>query len=310
MLGPVLLAASRSDRMRRAVAAAPVTRPVVNRFIAGADLDPAMDTVRALTSAGLDVTLDHLGEDVTDRATAHATRDAYLRLLEALRKEDLGPRAEVSVKLSAFGQALPDGGHDIALAGVREVAALATDIGTTVTLDMEDHTTVDSTLAILHELRRDHPGTGAVLQAYLFRTEDDARALATEGSRVRLVKGAYKEPARVAFQNKREVDKAYVRAMRILFAGPGHPMVGSHDPRMIAIAQELAARNHRAPGSYEFQMLYGIRTAEQRRLAEAGERMRVYVPYGADWYGYFMRRLAERPANLAFFLRSFAPAGR
>jgi proline dehydrogenase len=124
---------------------------------------------------------------------------------------------------------------------------------------------------------------------------------------VRLVKGAYKEPASVAYQDKREVDKAYVRALRILFQGDGYPMVGSHDPRMIAIAQELAARNHRAPGSYEFQMLYGIRTAEQRRLADEGERMRIYVPYGADWYGYFMRRLAERPANLAFFLRSFVP---
>ncbi|MEC3997387.1 proline dehydrogenase family protein [Actinacidiphila sp. DG2A-62] len=307
MLGPVLLAASHSDRLRRVVAAAPVTRPVVNRFVAGDALHPAMDTVRALTAGGLDVTLDHLGEDVTDKATAHATRDAYLRLLETLRDEKLGPRAEVSVKLSAFGQSLPDGGHDIALEGVRQVAELATEIGTTVTLDMEDHTTVDSTLAVLRELRLAHPRTGAVLQSYLFRTEDDARALAVDGSRVRLVKGAYKEPASVAYQDKREVDKAYVRALRILFQGDGYPMVGSHDPRMIAIAQELAARNHRAPGSYEFQMLYGIRTAEQRRLADEGERMRIYVPYGADWYGYFMRRLAERPANLAFFLRSFVP---
>jgi proline dehydrogenase len=294
--------------MRRVVAAAPVTRPVVNRFVAGDALHPALDRVRALAAGGLDITLDHLGEDVTDRATAHATRDAYLRLLESLREEKLGPRAEVSVKLSAFGQALPDGGHDIALAGVRQVAELAAEIGTTVTLDMEDHTTVDSTLAVLRELRLAHPNTGAVLQSYLFRTEEDARALAVDGSRVRLVKGAYKEPASVAYQDKREVDKAYVRALRILFEGDGYPMVGSHDPRMIAIAQDLAARNHRAPGSYEFQMLYGIRTAEQRRLAEDGERMRIYVPYGADWYGYFMRRLAERPANLAFFLRSFAPS--
>ncbi|SHM71782.1 proline dehydrogenase family protein [Actinacidiphila paucisporea] len=310
MFGPVLLAASRSDRMRRAVAAAPVTRPVVERFVAGDALHPALDTVRALTASGLNVTLDHLGEDVTDRATAKATRDAYLRLLEALADDGLGARAEVSVKLSAFGQALPDGGHDIALANVAEVAELASAIGTTVTLDMEDHTTVDSTLGVLAELRKEHPQTGAVLQSYLFRTEDDARALAVAGSRVRLVKGAYNEPARVAFQNKRDVDKAYVRALRTLFAGDGYPMVGSHDPRLIAIAQELAARHHRAAGSYEFQMLYGIRTAEQRRLADEGERMRIYVPYGADWYGYFMRRLAERPANLAFFLRSFVPAGR
>ncbi|MFC4030693.1 proline dehydrogenase family protein [Streptomyces polygonati] len=306
MLGPVLLAAARSDRMRRVIAAAPLTRPVVNRFVAGDALRPALSTVRSLADAGLDVTLDHLGEDVTDKATAHATRDAYLRLLESLRDERLGDRAEVSVKLSAFGQALP-GGHDIALEGVRQVAELATAIGTTVTLDMEDHTTVDSTLAIVRELRAHHPRTGAVLQSYLFRTEEDARALATAGSRVRLVKGAYKEPASVAHQDKKDVDLAYVRVLRILFAGEGYPMVGSHDPRMIAIAQELAVRGHRAPDSYEFQMLYGIRTAEQRRLAAEGARMRVYVPYGADWYGYFMRRLAERPANLAFFLRSFSP---
>jgi proline dehydrogenase len=310
VFGPVLLAASRSDRMRRVVAAAPVTRPVVNRFVAGDTLRPALDTVRALTASGLEVTLDHLGEDVTDRAGARATRDAYLRLLETLRDDRLGTRAEVSVKLSAFGQALPDGGHDIALANVTEVAELASSIGTTVTLDMEDHTTVDSTLAVLAELRKEHPRTGAVLQSYLFRTEDDARALAVSGSRVRLVKGAYHEPARVAFQNKKDVDRAYVRALRTLFAGDGYPMVGSHDPRMIAIAQELAARHHRPAGGYEFQMLYGIRTAEQRRLADEGELMRIYVPYGADWYGYFMRRLAERPANLAFFLRSFVPAGR
>ncbi|MCM2421830.1 proline dehydrogenase family protein [Streptomyces sp. RKAG293] len=308
MLGPVLLAASRSDRMRRIVAAAPITRPVVNRFVAGDELHPAMDNVRELTASGLEVTLDHLGEDVTDEATAHATRDAYLGLLRALETEGLGTRAEVSVKLSAFGQALPDGGHDIALENVREVAELATAIGTTVTLDMEDHTTVDSTLGILAELRKEHPDTGAVIQSYLFRTEDDARKLAVAGSRVRLVKGAYKEPASVAFQSKAEVDKAYVRVLKILMAGDGYPMVGSHDPRMIAIAQELAARYDRKPGSYEFQMLYGIRTAEQRRLAHDGERMRIYVPYGADWYGYFMRRLAERPANLAFFLRSFLPS--
>ncbi|NEA57920.1 proline dehydrogenase [Streptomyces sp. SID13666] len=308
MLGPVLLAASRSDRMRRIVAAAPITRPVVNRFVAGDELHPALDNVRELTASGLEVTLDHLGEDVTDEATAHATRDAYLSLLRALETEGLGTRAEVSVKLSAFGQALPAGGHDIALENVREVAELATAIGTTVTLDMEDHTTVDSTLGILAELRKEHPDTGAVIQSYLFRTEDDARKLAVAGSRVRLVKGAYKEPASVAFQSKAEVDKAYVRVLKILMAGDGYPMIGSHDPRMIAIAQELAARYDRKPGSYEFQMLYGIRTAEQRRLAHDGERMRIYVPYGADWYGYFMRRLAERPANLAFFLRSFLPS--
>ena len=221
MLGPVLLAASRSDRMRRIVAAAPVTRPVVDRFVAGEELPDALGAVRELSAAGLETTLDHLGEDVTDRATAAASRDAYLRLLEALDGAGLAGRAEVSVKLSAFGQALPDGGHDVALENVRRVAEAATAAGTTVTLDMEDHTTVDSTLAILAELRKEHPGTGAVLQAYLYRTEDDCRALAVPGSRVRLVKGAYREPASVAHTGRREVDRAYVRCLRILMAGTG-----------------------------------------------------------------------------------------
>jgi proline dehydrogenase len=307
VLGPVLLAASRSDRARRIVSGTRAVRPVVNRFVAGDELRPALDSVHALAGAGLDVTLDHLGEDVTDKGSATAGRDAYLRLLEALSAEGLSHCAEVSVKLSAFGQALPRGGHDIALANVRPVAELASATGTTVTLDMEDHTTVDSTLAILRELRERHPDTGAVLQSYLFRTEQDARDLAGPGSRVRLVKGAYREPASVAYQDRAAVDLAFVRCLKILMAGEGYPMVGSHDPRMIAVAQQLAASHDRKPGRYEFQMLYGIRTAEQRRLARTGERMRVYVPYGADWYGYFMRRLAERPANLAFFLRSFLP---
>ncbi|MYT28418.1 MULTISPECIES: proline dehydrogenase family protein [unclassified Streptomyces] len=308
MLGPVLLAAARSDSIRRVVAAAPVTRPVVDRFVAGERLDESMAAVRNLAARGLEVTLDHLGEDITDPAEALRNRDAYLQLAAALKELGLGTRAEMSVKLSAFGQALP-GGHDLALRNVTPVVEAAAEAGTTVTLDMEDHTTVDSTLAVLGTLRERFPQTGAVLQSYLFRTEDDCRALAGEGSRVRLVKGAYKEPATVAFQDKQEVDRAYVRCLKILMAGQGYPMIGSHDPRMVAIAQELAHRNGRKPADYEFQMLFGIREAEQRRLVEEGHRMRVYIPYGTDWYGYFMRRLAERPANLTFFLRSLATRG-
>ncbi|QIK06423.1 proline dehydrogenase [Streptomyces sp. ID38640] len=308
MLGPVLLAAARSDSIRRLVAAAPVTRPVVERFVAGERLDESMAAVRSLAARGLEVTLDHLGEDITDPAEALRNRDAYLQLAVALKEHGLGVKAEMSVKLSAFGQALA-GGHELALKNVTPVVEAAAEAGTTVTLDMEDHTTVDSTLAILADLRERFPQTGAVLQSYLFRTEDDCHALAGEGSRVRLVKGAYKEPATVAFQDKREVDKAYVRCLKILMAGEGYPMIGSHDPRMVAIAQELAHRNGRKPADYEFQMLYGIREAEQQRLVAEGHRMRVYIPYGTDWYGYFMRRLAERPANLGFFLRSLATRG-
>ncbi|MGH3313711.1 MAG: proline dehydrogenase family protein [Streptomyces sp.] len=308
MPGPLLRAAARSDGIRRLVSSAPVTRSVVDRFVAGEQLDPCLRAVRSLTDRGLQVTLDHLGEDITDRAEALRNRDAYLALAQALAGEGLGERAEMSVKLSAFGQALP-GGHDIALANVRPVVEAAAEAGTTVTLDMEDHTTVDSTLATLTELRERFPQTGAVLQAYLFRTEDDCRALAGEGSRVRLVKGAYNEPATVAHQNKREVDRAYVRCLKILLSGEGYPMIGSHDPRMVAITQELARRLGRKQDEFEFQMLYGIRETEQERLAAEGYGMRVYTPYGTDWYAYFMRRLAERPANLGFFLRSLATRG-
>jgi proline dehydrogenase len=298
-----LLAASRRPGLRRLVTGNPASRRVVDRFVAGETLADALGVVRTLTAEGIEVTLDHLGEDITQRSEAEHSRDAYLALLADLEPLGLGRTAEVSVKLSAFGQALHDG-HDLALEMVRPVVEAATAMGTTVTLDMEDHRTVDSTLAVLAELRKEHPGTGAVLQAMLFRTEDDAKALAVTGSRVRLVKGAYNEPATVAHQKKKDVDAAYLRCLEILMAGPGYPMVGSHDPLLIERAHELAAQNSRAADSWEIQMLYGIRPAEQHRLAAAGTRVRAYVPYGIDWYAYFMRRLAERPANVRFFLRS------
>ncbi|SFO67345.1 MULTISPECIES: proline dehydrogenase family protein [Actinomadura] len=299
MLGSVLLVAARSERMRDLVTSVPLTRGVVDRFVAGDDLGAALEVVRGLSGDGLAVTLDHLGEHTREAAQAVATRDAYLRLFSAFEEQGLAAGADASVKLSALGQALPG---DLALDHAREICAAAGRVGMTVTLDMEDHTTVDSTLEILGKLRGDFPWVGVAIQAMLRRTEGDLRELAGEGSRVRLVKGAYAEPSSVAFQSRREIDRAYVRALRVLMRGNGYPMVGSHDPRIIEIAQVLAAG--RSPSSYEFQMLYGIRAAEQRRLAQ-DHRMRVYVPYGADWYGYFMRRLAERPANLAFFLRSF-----
>lgn len=301
-----LLAAARRPALRRVVTGTPVTRRVVDRFVAGETLTDALAAVRTLTADGLAVTLDHLGEDVTDRSEALRSRDAYLALLDGLAPLRLGRSAEVSVKLSAFGQALPVGGDDVALELVRPVVEAASAQGTTVTLDMEESRTVDSTLAVLAELRRDHPGTGAVLQAMLHRTEDDARALATPGSRVRLVKGAYQEPAAVAYQDKADVDAAYARCLEVLVRGPGYPMAGTHDPAMIARLVALVTETGRDPDSYEFQLLYGIRPDEQARLAAAGHTVRAYVPYGADWYGYFMRRLAERPANLQFFLRSLA----
>ncbi|MEU1085697.1 proline dehydrogenase family protein [Streptomyces sp. NPDC005892] len=308
MLGPVILAASRSDRMRRFISAAPGTKQVVDRFIAGENVDHVLPVVQTSVDKGLELTLDVVGEDITTPAEAAAARDAYLELVGRLKDLGLGTKAEMSVKLSMFGQALDDG-HELALANVRPVVEAAAAIGTTVTLDAEDHTTLDSMFAIHEELRKDFPQTGCVIQAYLFRTEDDARRLAAAGSRVRIVKGAYKEPASVAYQDKAEIDKAYVRIMKILMEGDGYPMIGSHDPRLVAIAQELGRQAGRKLDEYEFQMLYGIRSDEHVRLAAEGHRMRVYTAYGTDWYGYFMRRLAEKPANLLFFARSILTKG-
>ena len=302
----VILAASRDNRVKQLVASAPLTRSVVKRFIPGEGAEDAVGVTRRLVGDGLQVSLDHLGEDTTDQEQAAAAAKAYLAILERLADEGLTPAAEVSLKLSAVGQALPGDGERIALDHAHLVCAAAERAGTTVTLDMEDHTTTDSTLRILREVRRDFPSTGAVLQSYLRRTESDCRDLATAGSRVRLCKGAYDEPESVAFQDRHEVDLSYVRCLSVLMAGEGYPMVATHDPRLVAIAADLVDRHDRKPDSYEFQMLYGIRPLEQRRLVEAGHTVRVYLPYGTDWYGYLMRRLAERPANVAFFLRSLA----
>ncbi|RBQ20455.1 proline dehydrogenase [Spongiactinospora rosea] len=304
MLGSLLLAGSRSRLVRRAVSGFPPSRRVVKRFVAGDDTEAAVAASRRLTGSGLTVTIDHLGEETRDAGAAAQAAKAYVILLEGLAGLGQGHGTEVSVKLSAVGQALGADGDAIALDHAREICSAARAAGTTVTLDMEDHTTVDSTLGILRELRADFPGTGVAVQSYLFRTEGDCHDLAGEGSRVRLVKGAYAEPPGVAHQKKEDVDRAYVRCLRILMAGKGYPMVATHDDRLISISESLAARYGRERGDYEYQMLYGIRTDRQTALAGAGHTVRVYVPYGDDWYGYFMRRLAERPANLAFFLRS------
>jgi proline dehydrogenase len=306
MLRAPLLAAARSKGIRRLVEAVPATRSVVRRFVAGSETVDAVRVARELAADGRRITLDHLGEDTTDAAQAASTVAAYEAVLSALAAEGLADGADVSVKLSAVGQFLPSDGEDVALENARKICAAAEAVGATVTLDMEDHTTTDSTLGILRELRGEYPWVGAVLQAYLRRTEQDCRELSGPGSRVRLCKGAYAEPESVAFAEKSEVDKSYVRCLRVLMAGQGYPMVASHDPRMIEIAAALAEENGRKDDDHEFQMLYGIRPEEQARIAAAGSRMRVYVPYGDEWYGYFMRRLAERPANLGFFLRGLA----
>ena len=300
---PILLLA-RSSGVKKLVSTMPVTSGIVTGYVPGETTDAAVEASADLVDDGLKVTLDYLGEDTLDTEQADATVAAYVELLAALAGRGLPRSAEVSVKLSAIGQAIPEIGDKLALENARTICRAARNAGTTVTLDMEDHTTTDRTLAVLRDLRKDFPETGAVVQAYLHRTERDCRQLAYEGSRVRLCKGAYNEPDDVAFQDKIEVDKSYVRCLKVLLGGSGYPMIATHDPRMIEIAASLASRYGRAQGSYEFQMLFGIRPDEQRRLAGIGETVRVYVPYGQEWYGYLMRRLAERPQNLSFFLKS------
>jgi proline dehydrogenase len=307
LLRQVLLAASRSGGVRKLTETAPYTRGVVRRFVAGEATDDALRVTSELTADGLLVTLDHLGEDTLDTGQATAITTSYEELLGRLAAGAFGPRAEVSVKLTALGQLLDGGGvagEKIALENARRICTAARTAGTTVTLDMEDHTTVESTLRILRELRKDFPDTGAVIQAYLRRAEEYCTELAHEGSRVRLCKGAYAAPDDVAFTSKTDIDKSYVRCMRVLMAGRGYPMLATHDPRIIEIAGALAVLNERAADTFEYQFLYGIRPNEQSRLASLGAQVRVYVPYGEEWYGYLMRRLAERPANLGFFVRS------
>nr|WP_221494144.1 proline dehydrogenase family protein [Actinomadura coerulea] len=296
-----MLVASRSGGARRVVETAPFTGDVVRRFVAGETIDDALRVTGGLTGEGLLVSLDVLGEDTHDEGRAEANAAHYVELLGRLGAAGLGRRAEVSLKLSAIGQTFDE---DLALENARRVCAAAHSAGTTVTLDMEEHTTVDSTLGVVHELRRDYPDVGAVVQAYLRRAEEHCAELAYEGSRVRLCKGAYAAPAAVAFTDREEVDRSYVRCMKVLMAGKGYPMLATHDPRLIEVAGALSVLNERDDDDFEYQMLYGIRPQEQRRLAEEGAQVRVYVAYGREWYQYFMRRLAERPANLRFFMRS------
>jgi proline dehydrogenase len=299
---PGLLARTRP--VRASISALPISRRLAERFIAGEDQATALRVTQDLLREGLTVTLDVLGEGVRDGAGAAANAAAYRELLGALGSQPpLAAGAEVSVKLSALGQALPRDGHAIALEHAALIAQAAAAAGTTMTLDMEGHHTVDSTLEILRELRTEYPWVGAVLQSALRRTEGDCRDLTTPGSRVRLVKGAYAEPASVAYPRKPEVDAAYRRCLGILFAGDGYPMVATHDLELVSTARRLATRHRRAVLDWELQMLYGIRTGEQHALAKDGVKVRVYLPFGTDWYGYYTRRLAERPANLLFLLR-------
>lgn len=307
-LRPVILAAGRSEVARRAAERLPVTRRVVRRFVPGETIESALDRVATLRSSALFVSVDYLGEDVLSADDADAAVRTYLDLIEQLGRLDAGGDVtrplEVSVKLSALGQAVERDGPKIARENGWSICDAARRAGVWVTVDAENHTTTESTLSIVRDLRADFPWLGVALQAYLRRTPGDCEAFAASGARVRLCKGAYDEPTSVAYREPAEVTEAYLRCLRVLMAGSGYPMVASHDPAVINAAGTLARESGCGAGEFEYQMLYGIRDDEQRHLTAAGNHVRVYLPFGTQWYGYFMRRLAERPANLTFFLRA------
>lgn len=315
-LRPAILAAAGSDRVKRTLTTSPVSAALVRRFVPGETRPELLAGVRELLASGRAVSVDFLGEYTTDRAQADTAVAEYLALINDLAALDTAvvpagaAPLEVSVKLSALGQWLGPDGPAIAAENLRVLCTKAAEAGVWVTVDAEDHTTTATTLAATRRVRPDFPWLGTVIQAYLYRSVDDCRDLADAGARVRLCKGAYRESATVAHQHRTEVDSAYLHCLRTLMQGAARPLVASHDPALIAAATELAARTGRGPGELEYQMLYGVRTSEQQRLASRGEFVRVYVPYGSQWYGYLMRRLAERPANLGFFLRALATPAR
>jgi proline dehydrogenase len=305
---PAIMAAGRWDGLRRTAERMPPTRRVVARFVPGETIGRALDTVAALRDSGRYVSVDYLGEDVGNADDADAAVRVYLDVIDRLGRLGEGGDGvrplEVSLKLSALGQALERDGGKIARENAFTICDAARRAGVWVTVDAEDHTTTDSTLSIVRDLRGDFPWLGTVLQAYLRRTLGDCEEFAATGARIRLCKGAYDEPASVAYRGRAEVTDSYLRCLRVLMAGSGYPMVATHDPTVIEGVPALAHESGRDAGDFEYQMLYGIRDGEQRRLADLGNQVRVYVPFGTQWYGYFMRRLAERPANLAFFLRA------
>jgi proline dehydrogenase len=298
-----LLALSRQASLGTLATRLPVTRPMVRRFVAGERLDEAMDAIDRLRGAGMRTTVDVLGESVRAEADARSACSRYLELLDALAARGLD--RNVSLKPSQMGLGIDAG---LARENVGAVVARAVETGAFVRIDMEDHATTDATLELWRAVRPDDRSTGAdvgvVIQAALRRSEADLEAVVAEGGRVRLCKGAYKEPAAVAYQEKADVDAAYERLMLRLLRTGTHPAIATHDGRLIRRAIDVATAEGIGPDRFEFQMLYGVRRDLQEQLVSAGWTVRVYVPFGGQWYPYFMRRLAERPANVAFLLRN------
>lgn len=293
MLRAALLYLSRQRTLRRWMETSKVVKPLTRRFVAGQTLEEALDVCQRVNAERIAVSLDHLGENVSTESEAAASRDSALRSLQGIAGRQL--KATISIKLTQFGLDL---GLPICLANVRPLAEFAREIGSGVEVDMESSEYVDRTLQIVRELHQNYGCVRAVIQAYLYRSERDIERLNRERIPVRLVKGAYREPETLAIASKSSVDRNFAMLARKLLQEGADPAIATHDDRMIAIARGTP------PEAFEFQMLYGIRRDLQRHLVAKGYRLRLYVPYGNAWYPYFMRRLAERPANLFFLVKS------
>ena len=297
MLRNSLLYLSAQPRIFRFVRNNRFAKGMARRFVAGETLDDALDAVRELNAKGITGTLDLLGESVTNEQEAREARDEYLRMLDRIEQQGLD--ANVSLKLTAMGL---DISEDLCAGIMHEILERAQRYGTFVRLDMESSEYTERTLRLfedrLYPSYREH--VGIVLQSYLYRTMADVERANALNARVRLCKGAYKEPASVAFADKADVDANFVKCMQALMRDGNYPGIATHDPAMIDAAKQFAASEGIASDRFEFQMLYGIRRDVQEALVRDGYRMRVYIPYGTQWYPYLMRRLAERPANLAF----------
>jgi proline dehydrogenase len=304
MLRTLLLELAKSSRLRRWITTNGTTRRMAHRFVPGEELGPAIEAARACNRAGMTVSLDHLGENVVTREDAERARASYAEALERIAAD--GVDANVSLKLTHIGLDL---GGEFCAEQLRILTRRADELGNFVRVDMEGSAYTDRTLRMVKQARADTAAVGTVIQAYLYRSEEDIRELLAIGCRIRLVKGAYKEPSRIAFRRKKDVNANFIKLMKILLPSGIYHALATHDPKMIEAAIRFAAEQNITKEKFEFQMLYGIRTDLQTQLVRQGYRVRVYIPFGKDWFPYFMRRLAERPANVMFFARNFFRGG-
>lgn len=295
---------ARSRRVQRLITSSAAGRELFTRYIAGEEMDELVAVVADQLGKGLAVSVDPLRVPATTPGQAAASARVCVDVLRGLDEHGLASGADLSVKLDALGLSQAGPHPAGAMDRLRKICRLAGNCGATVTIDMAPEASVDHTLAVVRELRMDHPSVGVALLAMLRRTEADCRALAGAGLRVRLGKGGWRTSDEPAFARSHEIDLSFVRCLRILMASPAHPIVASHDPRLVEITLDLARRAKRVPASYEFQMLLGVRPLEQRRLADIGCTMRTQLPYGRNWYDYFLRRVLQRPASAALYARS------